>query len=547
MATKPTIDGRRYIQLTNNILLEYIYICDRYEKGSDNRIEDDLIGIDADGDFVGTYASSNIVGSCLMKNKYTNELYFCNTDDMKELAGNPLSDTILPVDTVSTKWVQCKKYKGEYYTSRDNYWTDNKLKNGDSDVKITGYPNTEYIVYDIVRVWFQSGYVSGYDGWVLNAFTRDSKNRYVNLACKLFMNTDTLKVASEPLWFNDRLYNNYIEWRQPSVAQLSHDGNTDSIVKNGWGTAHLPYNRRMPHEDTLPYLLTRGEGFGSNPYIGFELFGVGGTYTTDTYGFDCRVTSMLTSSMIPNRALNDNIVARIWENSEEGDYIKLYGYYIQDNNQKYDPYSLYEWLRDYGSGQFSFVHQITVIENYVDTETNETMTYTHTPVSFIQTWEELTELDDNDKDGDPTIHYRPILKYTANMLNEGYGAKINYVLRIMNHRDNTSIIKTASYNIIDPKRYGLHLQGLDMEGVNTVHVYNRIEMVDGVQVSGATNPVGNNANDSVRVNKYVTTSFIDRRNIKVSISPVNIAEVANPTLATPTGTGISSSTSRVSR
>jgi hypothetical protein len=117
----------------------------------------------------------------------------------------------------------------------------------------------------------------------------------------------------------------------------------------------------------------------------------------------------------------------------------------------------------------------------------------------------------------------------------------------MNHRDNTSIIKTASYNIIDPKRYGLHLQGLDMEGVNTVHVYNRIEMVDGVQVSGATNPVGNNANDSVRVNKYVTTSYIDRRNIKVSISPVNIAEVANPTLATPTGTGISSSTSRVSR
>ena len=65
MAKKPTIDGRKYVQLTDNVLLEYIYVCDRYSAGDDETttedngsIMDDLIGIDANGEFVGTYAKS---------------------------------------------------------------------------------------------------------------------------------------------------------------------------------------------------------------------------------------------------------------------------------------------------------------------------------------------------------------------------------------------------------------------------------------------------------------------------------------------------------
>lgn len=523
MATKPTIDGRKYIQLTDNILLEYIYVCDRYSSAESSNISQDRIGIDEDGEFVGTYASSSAVDSCLLTNRYTNELYFCNVDGMRDMTNNCISNVTLPVTSGSTKWVDCKKYNGNYYTKYDNYWTNGELVNDETDVKIVGYPHEEYVVYDIVRLWVQSGYVSGYDGWVINTFTKDRMNRYVNLACKLFMNTDSFKMASEPLWFNDKLYNNYIEWRQPSVAQLSRDGESDSIAFNQWGIDGQPYDRTNPKENTLPYRLTRGAGFGNNPYIGVELFGIGGTYTTDTYGFDCHIASMLTSSMIPNRQLNDNIVARVWENVSEGDYINLYGYYIQDNIQRYEPYSLYEWLRDYGSGQFTFVHQITLSENYVDPETNETATYTHTPISYIQTWEELTELDD--RNIDPIIHFRPILKYTGFMLNDNYGAKVSYVLRIMNHRDNTSIIKTASYNIIEPKRYGAHLQGLDMNGVNNLHIYNRVEITGGVQVSGATNPIGKDGANSVVVKKYLTSAFIDRRNIKVAISPVSISEV----------------------
>ena len=65
-----------------------------------------------------------------------------------------------------------------------------------------------------------------------------------------------------------------------------------------------------------------------------------------------------------------------------------------------------------------------------------------------------------------------------------------------------------------------------MNGVNNLHIYNRIEIVGGVQVNGGvTNPIGNNESSKVKVNKFVTSSFIDRRNVKVSISPVNIADV----------------------
>ena len=549
MAKKPTIDGRKYVQLTDNVLLEYIYVCDRYSAGDDETttedngsIMDDLIGIDANGEFVGTYAKSEheslgTYGSCLAGNKYTGELYFCNTENIEEWTKNTLSTMTLPANTGQTKWVECKKKNGKYYTEYDNYWswgTDgdtipHRLISGDSDIRLTEFAHDEYIVYDIVRVWFQSGYVSGYDGWVLNAFTKDKRNRYVNLACKVLMNTDSLKVASDPLWFNDRLYNNYIEWRQPSVAQMSMVGWSDSIVASGWAekpTEHSEghaYDKGNPPEYTLPWYLTRGDGFGSNPYIGFELFGIGGTYTEDTYGYPCRVTSLLTSSMIPNRQLNDNIIARVGEDTDNGDYIELYGYYIKDNVQKYEPFSLYEWLRDYGAGEFTFVHQIVVTENCVDVTDNSVVSYTHTPISYIQTWDELTEL--GERNIDPRIRFRPILEHTGEMLNDNCGATVSYVLRIMNHRDNTSIIKTASYSIIDPKRYGLRLNSVDMEGVNNLHIYNRIEVVDGVQVNGgSTNPIGEGNASRVVVNKFVTSSFIDRRNIKVSVSPVGIAD-----------------------
>ena len=551
MAKKPTIDGRKYVQLTDNILLEYIYVCDRYSMSDDETttednggIMNDLLGIDDNGEFVGTYAHTeherrSTYGSCLAGSKHTGELYFCNTENIREWTNNVLKDMILPANSGQTKWVECKPLDGKYYTEYDGYWswgTDgdtipHRIINGEDDILLTEFDNDEYIVYDIVRVWFQSGYVSGYDGWVLNTFTKDSKNRYVNLACKVFMNTDTFKMASEPLWFNDRIYNNYVEWRQPSVAQMSMTGWSDSIVASKWAekpsehSTGRAYDRSNPPEHTLPWYLTRGDGFNNNPYIGFELFGIGGTYTTDTYGYPCRVASLLTSSMIPNRALNDNIIARVSEDTSNGDYIELYGYYIKDNVQKYDPYSLYEWLRDYGVGRFTFVHQVTVTENYVDTDTNEVVSYTHTPLSYIQTWDELTELDEIN-DPNPCIRFRPILEHTEGMLNGNCGATVRYVLRIMNDRDSTSIIKTASYSIINPKRYGKHLESIDMNGVNNLHIYNRIEIVGGVQVNGGvTNPIGNNESSKVKVNKFVTSSFIDRRNVKVSISPVNIADV----------------------
>lgn len=64
-----------------------------------------------------------------------------------------------------------------------------------------------------------------------------------------------------------------------------------------------------------------------------------------------------------------------------------------------------------------------------------------------------------------------------------------------------------------------------MNGVNNLHIYNRVEITGGVQVGGVMNPIGKDGANSVVVKKYLTSAFIDRRNIKVAISPVSISEV----------------------
>ena len=48
----------------------------------------------------------------------------------------------------------------------------------------------------------------------------------------------------------------------------------------------------------------------------------------------------------------------------------------------------------------------------------------------------------------PEILFRPVLKHTSRMLSDGDGARISYVVRITNDRDNTTIIKNSTNEVI---------------------------------------------------------------------------------------------------
>ena len=187
---------------------------------------------------------------------------------------------------------------------------------------------------------------------------------------------------------------------------------------------------------------------------------------------------------------------------------------------------MYEYLSRF-TGTFTITHIITVSETYTNLDTNEVLTKVHIPMTYIQTWENIEEMYNNLEN--PVLKFRPVLEKTANMIGQNDGARINYTLRIISNRDNTSIIKTSSCAILNPRKYGKNIAATTLNAVNDVHVYNRIEQAPSLNVTAVTTPVGISRNTqtsaAVQVNTYVTSSFIDRRNIRVSVSPVRIDNI----------------------
>lgn len=499
---------RKYIQLTDHILLEYVYV---------NGVSGEYEELNYDYNirqFVGnrgtlSSATNDTIHTnyCVVKNGYLNERFLINasSDDWK--TNNSFGTTVLPANRQCTKWVGFETVNNNFYSTRDTKWCN--YVDGTpfaSDTECTAnYTGNEKVVYDVARVYFQSGYNPEYDGFVFNFFSKNKNGVYYNLLCKLFKNTDSYLIESEPIWYADKIYTNYIEFRIPSV----------DCLYNLYNNLNAPSNFESETlNNPMWYNLAGNSGISKNSTIGIELYGVIGEETS--YGYNVYKTNSIISTIFPNKNAEDGIVTVINQDSEN--YCIEFCSYFGDPSD--DDYSLINYLETFGN-TFTFVHQINVTETYQD-ENNQPVVYEHNPVTFIQTWDMLMQMKDESRT--PFVTYRPILEHDGT---DGT-ASVTYILRITNNRDNTTIIKEISENIINRSMYGKILERLHVNtSVLPIKVYNRIENTNSVVLTGTTNPIGPviNNNTSIRVNKYVVSSFIDRRNIKVRVSPVKIDNV----------------------
>lgn len=497
---------RKYIQLTDHVLLEYVYV--NGVSGEYKELNYDYNSRQFTGN-CGTLSSATSdtthTNYCVVKNGYLNERFLINasSDDWK--TNNSFGTTVLPANRQCTKWVGFETVNNNFYSARDAKWCN--YVDGTpfaSDTECTAnYTGNEKVVYDVARVYFQSGYNPEYDGFVFNFFSKNKNGVYYNLLCKLFKNTDSYLIESEPIWYADKIYTNYIEFRIPSVECLYDLYN---------GNLHTPSNPESePLNNPMWYNLAENPGISKNSTIGIELYGVVGEETS--YGYTVYKTNSVISTIFPNKNAEDGIVTVI--NQDLENYCIEFCSYFGDPSD--DDYSLINYLETFGN-TFTFVHQINVTETYQD-ENNQPVVYEHNPVTFIQTWDMLMQMKDENRT--PFVTYRPILEH-------GGTASVTYILRITNNRDNTTIIKEIPENIINPSMYGKIRESLPVDtSVLPIKVYNRIENTNSVVLTGTTNPIGPviNNNTSIRVNKYVVSSFIDRRNIKVRVSPVKIDNV----------------------
>ena len=496
--------SKRFLQLTNHILMEYVYVGAPSDMGDHN---DDL-SFDYDKNiYTGSVGDGSVTKYCVVENGYVGERYLVFASDADWKTGNGFSSTVLPTNKGCTKWVGFEQQETSgtlsYYSQFNNKWCQNIDGTPFSDPLACEAQESGKNVYDVVRLYFQSGYVPEYDGFVVNFFSRSRNRVYFNYISRLLKNTDSLWMLPEPMWHADKIYTNYIEFRVPSTGWFSDTWNES-----------LPYNPETLF-NPLVQNLTFGAGVTSSPSIGVELHGV--VSEESDYGYTVYCTTPVTSTLLPCRETNEGIGVDIETTRDDGgDYITLVSYC---DNQQENPYSLFDYLDAYGN-TFTFVHQVTITEIRANGQ-NDVERVSHDPVTFIQTWEMLQKCKDLEKSPHPV--FRPVLEHTE----DDWGAVATYVLRITNNRDGSSIIRECTKQIPDFKKYGKNLVAIDPTLLGKpIRIYNIIENKAGLSVLGTSNPIGKLTDgNTVKINKYVVSSFIDKRNIKVRVSPVKIENV----------------------
>lgn len=269
------MESSRFVQLSENILVEYIY-TDQADPTVFN---------------TGTHPIE------LMKNEYTNGSYFFNTAADADTFGNYRDISAVAINANKTVYASLNTSIGVPYNDFDPKLTPtNQLLQSFS-------PNLD-VEYDRIKVHFVAGFsFSDFDGIIFDITTQRRDAAPINLAAINFLRTDTPVFNPEPFLLGGRLYATYIEWRVPALFYM----NNNFVNSN---------------PNLLSYKLTDGKGFIPTPPITITAKGILQTRTEN--GFDFYDVQNINSVSILNRDIHDNLFAQVIE-SPVGDYFEISG------------------------------------------------------------------------------------------------------------------------------------------------------------------------------------------------------------------------------
>ncbi len=269
------MESSKFIQLSDGILLEYIYTSqsDPTEfNTATHQIE-------------------------IMRDEYTGGSYLFNTENVSSEMGNYRDISAAAISKNKTQYVYLDTDVGVPYNDFDPKLTD-------SASLLQSFSPELNIEYDKIRIHFISGFsFTGYDGIIFEAMAPRRDGLLLNLSSINFLKNDTPVFNPDPVLINDNLYASYIEWRIPSLYFMNNSFNPADA--NGLG-----------------FKLTEGQGFLSTPTITFKATGIYETIIDN--GYDYYNVEEINSVTLPNRDIYDNLYASVTQ-SDGGDYFELTG------------------------------------------------------------------------------------------------------------------------------------------------------------------------------------------------------------------------------
>ena len=415
----------------------------------------------------------------IMRDGHTSGTYMFNADSVVSTMGNARDISAAAIDSGKTQYAYLNTDVGVPYNDFDPQLTNTV------NLPQAFSPNLN-IEYDTVRFHFTSGFdFQDYDGLILEVLAPRRDGIPINLSSIAFLKTDSPIFNPDPFLLGSKLYSTYIEWKVPALYYLVNSFTVSDT-------------------NLLSYRLTEGQGFLSTPPITVKVSGI--YETLNENGYSIFNTQEINSVALANRDIYDLLYAEVIESSS-GDFFELSG--------QVEGSTLSNFIAQLNSegGNYIAIHQIIVSEQIGST--------------FVQTADQMfTQVVNFDE----PIRFRPIILNSATAVSFA----INYTLRLFNRNDNTQIIKKARLVSFDTKKYGRRLMKINLGTVPTVaKVYNKIESNDGNNITIVNgNSLGNSsANTSDRLTEQLVvqtryvTSFRDRLNINVAISPVNIQNI----------------------
>jgi hypothetical protein len=278
----------KYVQLTSQVLLEYIY---------QDPVTPDVIDTDLNG-----------ARNMILYNSYTETNFLFTEDNPYVPTGNYRTYSAIPINESRSRYAYLTTNMPLNYLDYDT-----NLPNVASLLaQLTTAPNVpvEFMQYDTIRLHLVAGFTfaSQGDGIIFEMLLTDKRDVKHNLTSITYLNSDNYEVVNPSEFIvGERLYNKYIELKIPAVSYLADQTFSNPSVAS-----------------SLSYDMTDGVGVKFSSMIDFSLKNI---ITTETInGYKYFLTGEATTASISKTDEYSGLSASI-EESTDGDYFELYGKY----------------------------------------------------------------------------------------------------------------------------------------------------------------------------------------------------------------------------
>lgn len=336
------------------------------------------------------------------------------------------------------------------------------------------FPSNLNVVYDSVRYHILAGYnLDNIDGLILSIGYPDVDGSFVTFSqIKLSKgSSQSYTLNPSPLTIGSNIYDKYFEIKIPSLSDMINKYNAVSSVAR---------------PQTLAALTSKsGKGYLANYPIRVTAYSIISTSLVD--GYENYGTQVLASLSLEPTDPFQTVGAYIAP-ADTGDFFE---YFATENGGFIEDFILFQ--NSIGNSYY-IQHSIEVLEQ-VGAAWLETSNFTSIQTSAYDV---------------PNL-FRPIVRYS----NVATSFSLRYTVTLINSKDQSRLIRIATYTDSDPGRYGLTITPLQLSVLpQQQKIFNKI--------AGPTNiTVPQSQTSPVVINK-VFNVFVDRTLVNTSVTNLEL-------------------------